>query len=34
MAPVMAPLVLAVLPSLIACSVFIGTLRLRGAKTR
>ncbi len=30
----MAPLMLALLPTLIACLVFVGTLRLRGAKTR
>ena len=29
----MAPLMLALLPTLIACLVFVGTLRLRGAKT-
>jgi len=30
----MTPLLLALLPTLIACLVFAGTLRLRGAKAR
>lgn len=34
MARLMVPLFLAFLPTLIACLIFVGTLRLRGANAR